>query len=73
MQSKDEKIASLEDNVAKANDKIEALRHESQFALQEKSNLEGQLKQMQIMLSSGKDAGGKLTNDDSFGGAKCET
>lgn len=54
MQSKDEKIASLEDNVAKANDKIEALRHESQFALQEKSNLEGQLKQMQVMLSSGK-------------------
>lgn len=54
MQSKDEKIASLEDNVAKANDKIEALRNESQFALQEKSNLEGQLKQMQAILSSGK-------------------
>jgi chromosome segregation ATPase len=51
---KDEKIVSLEDGLTKANDKIETLRHEYQFALQEKAVLAGQLKQMQSMMSSGK-------------------
>jgi len=50
--SKDEKIFSLEEGLVKATDKIEILRHDTQFALQEKSNLEGQLKQMQAILSS---------------------
>lgn len=50
IKSKDETIALLENKVAKANDKIETLRHESQFALQEKANLEGQLKQIQTVL-----------------------
>lgn len=54
LKSRDEKITSLEEVIDRANDKIEALRHESQFALQEKASLEGQLKQMQAMLSSGK-------------------
>jgi chromosome segregation ATPase len=54
IKSRDEKIASLEEALARGNDKIETLRHENQFALQEKASLEGQLKQMQTMLSSGK-------------------
>lgn len=51
---KDEKIASLEEAVGKGNNKIETLRHETQFALQEKATLEGQLKQIQAMVSSDK-------------------
>lgn len=51
---KDEKITLLEAMTAKANDKIEILRNESQFSLQEKAGLEGQLKQMQAILSSNK-------------------
>jgi len=47
MQLKDEKIASLEGSFNKATDKIESLRHESQFIMQEKASLEGQLKQLQ--------------------------
>lgn len=47
IQLKDEKIASLESSFNKANDKIESLRHESQFIMQEKASLEGQLKQLQ--------------------------
>lgn len=54
IKSRDEKIASLEEALARGNDKIETLRHENQFALQEKASLEGQLKQMQTMLSSSK-------------------
>lgn len=52
IKSRDEKISSLEDAINRANDKIEALRHENQFALQEKASLEGQLKHMQTILSS---------------------
>lgn len=51
LKSRDEKISSQEEVIARANDKIETLRHECQFARQEKSVFEGQLKQM---LSSGK-------------------
>lgn len=54
IKSRDEKIASLEGAIARANDKIETLRLENQFALQEKANIEGQLKQMQTMLSPSK-------------------
>jgi hypothetical protein len=54
IKSKDEKIVSLEEITIKANDKIELLRHETQFALQQKAALEGQLKQMQGIRSSGK-------------------
>jgi chromosome segregation ATPase len=54
MKSRDEKISSQEGVIVRANDKIETLRHENQFALQEKAGLEGQLKQMQAMLASGK-------------------
>jgi chromosome segregation ATPase len=54
IKSKDEKIASLKEIADKAKDKIETLRHENQLALQEKAGLEGQLKQMQTMLSFGK-------------------
>lgn len=53
IKSMDEKAATLEETVAKSNDKIEALRHENQFALQEKAALSGQLRQLQAM-SSGK-------------------
>jgi hypothetical protein len=35
-------------------DKIETLRYENQFVLQEKANLAGQVKQMQAMLSPDK-------------------
>lgn len=47
IKSREEKISSLEDAMVRANDKIEALRHENHFVLQEKANLDGQLKQMQ--------------------------
>ena len=50
IKSKDERIASLEESVVRGDNKVEALRHENQFALQEKANLEGQVKQMQAML-----------------------
>jgi chromosome segregation ATPase len=49
---RNEKIALLEKDMARANDKVETLRDENQFSLQEKANLEGQIKQMQAMLSS---------------------
>ena len=52
--SRNEKIRSLKEAIVSANDKIETLRHEGQFALQEKANFEGQLRQMQTMLPSGK-------------------
>lgn len=45
-----EKITSLENDLSSANNKIHILRHEQQFTLQEKANLEGQLKQMQNMI-----------------------
>lgn len=52
LKQRNQEIASLEEKLAKANDKIETLRHESQFVLQEKAGLQGQLKQMQKMLQS---------------------
>ncbi len=51
---KDEEMASLQEKLVKASDKIETLRNESQFILQEKAGLQGQLKQMQILLPSSK-------------------
>ena len=51
-----DKIVSLEDALSKANDKIDTLRHEFQFTSQAKANLEGQLKQLQAVLSSNKAA-----------------
>lgn len=50
----DEKIASLESDLSCANNKVHNLRHEHQFTSQEKANLEGQLKQLQHILSSKK-------------------
>ncbi|MEO8402003.1 MAG: DNA-binding protein [Gammaproteobacteria bacterium] len=47
----DEKIALLESDLSCANNKVQNLRHEHQFTSQEKANLEGQLKQLQSMLS----------------------
>lgn len=44
------KIDGIEEALKKANDKVDTLRHELQFILQEKSNLEGQFKQLQTML-----------------------
>ncbi|MBV9576837.1 MAG: DNA-binding protein [Gammaproteobacteria bacterium] len=49
-----EKMTSLETLLSKANDKIDTLRHELQFALQEKAHFEGQLAQMQLMLTANK-------------------
>lgn len=54
IKSRDEKITLLEEVATRSNDKIETLRHEGQFALQEKASLEGQVKQMQAMLTSSK-------------------
>lgn len=45
-----EKIASLENDLSSANNKIHTLRHDHQFIAQEKANLEGQLKQFQSVL-----------------------
>ena len=47
-----DKITSLKEDLSKANDKINTLRHDQQFILQEKSNLEGQLKQLQTAFSA---------------------
>jgi len=44
------KVAETGEALKKANDKIESLRHDMQFIVQEKANLEGQLKQLQTML-----------------------
>jgi len=52
VQSSDEKIALLESDLSMANNKIHTLRHEHQFTLQEKANIEGQLKQLQSSLKS---------------------
>ncbi len=54
IKSNDEKIASLERELSSANDRVHNLRHEQQFISQEKANLEGQLKQLQSVLSSKK-------------------
>ena len=51
-----EKIASLENDLSSANNKIHTLRHDHQFMAQEKANLEGQLKQFQSVFSVKKDA-----------------
>jgi chromosome segregation ATPase len=48
----DERTASLESDLSNANNKVHNLRHEHQFTSQEKANLEGQLKQLQSMLSA---------------------
>ena len=50
IKSLDEKIAWLENELSNANNKIHNLRHEHQFTLQEKANLEGQFKQFQSSL-----------------------
>lgn len=47
-------IVSLKEALSKANDKIDTLRHEFQFTAQAKANLEGQLKQLEVALSSKK-------------------
>lgn len=52
----DEKTASLVSDLSNANNKIHNLRHEHQFISQEKANLEGQLKQLQSMISAKKAA-----------------
>lgn len=52
LKAEDEKIIVLENELTKANDKINSLRHDHQFTSQEKANLEGQLKQLQSILSS---------------------
>ena len=52
LKARNEKIALIEGSLASANDKVETLRHENQFALQEKASLVGQLKQLQAMMSS---------------------
>jgi chromosome segregation ATPase len=54
LKTKDERITFLEESLTRANEKIETLRHDSQFVLQEKASLEGQLKQMNTILSSKK-------------------
>lgn len=51
LKTNDGKISSLETALAKAEDKIQALRHDYQFAAQEKSNLAGQVTQLQNILS----------------------
>lgn len=56
LKSSDEKITSLENQLSSANNKIHNLRHENQFTLQEKSNLEGQLKQLYGILNARKEA-----------------
>jgi chromosome segregation ATPase len=56
VKSGDEKITSLESDLSDANNKIHNLRHEHQFTLQEKANLDGQLKQLKNMLSAKKGA-----------------
>lgn len=50
----DDKVASLLEALAKAEDKIQVLRHDYQFAAQEKANFAGQVKQLQAMLTSDK-------------------
>lgn len=50
LKSGDEKITVLENELSKANNKVNALRHDHQFTAQEKANLEGQLKQFQSVL-----------------------
>lgn len=52
LKADDEKITVLENELARANDKINSLRHDHQFTSQEKANLEGQVKQLQSILSS---------------------
>ncbi len=52
LKSSDEKITLLGSELSVANNKIHNLRHEQQFTLQEKANLEGQLKQIQSMIST---------------------
>jgi len=49
-----DKIALLEDTLSKANDKINSLRHGHQFISHEKARLEGQVQQLQAILSANK-------------------
>lgn len=41
----------FENELSKANDKINSLRHDHQFTSQEKANLEGKVKLLQSVLS----------------------
>lgn len=54
LRASNDKITSLENALSKADDKIQALRHDYQFASQEKANLAGQIKQLQATLSKDK-------------------
>jgi hypothetical protein len=47
----EEKITSLEKTIAKSEDKIQTLRNDFSFVSQEKANLEGQIKQLQKLIS----------------------
>jgi chromosome segregation ATPase len=54
VKSKDNKIGLLENLLAKTEEKIQSLRHDYEFVSAEKANLEGQFKQLQMMLSNKK-------------------
>ena len=56
LKSNDEQIILLESALSNANNKVNTLRHEHQFTSQEKANLEGQIKQLQNILSAKKEA-----------------
>lgn len=45
-----DKISSLHQALAKADDKIKALRHDYEFVSQEKATLAGQIKQLQVVI-----------------------
>jgi hypothetical protein len=52
LKARDEKIVSIDGLLTSAHEKIETLRHDNQFTLQEKASLSGQLKQLQAMMAS---------------------
>ena len=52
LKSSDEKIVLLKSALSSADNKVHNLRHEHQFTSQEKANLEGQIKQLQNILSA---------------------
>ena len=49
-----DKMAALEKALAKSEDKIQALRHDYEFAVQEKANLAGQVKQLEAAIPRSK-------------------
>jgi chromosome segregation ATPase len=50
LKSYEEKIASLESALSKSDNKIQIIRDDYNFVMQEKANLEGQVKQLQKFL-----------------------